>query len=151
MCHYWTQICTSLNHRKKMKARAQSADSSKAFLAKLELVILVHYHLWKYVLCNFPNQTLIHKTFFQMAKHVYHMFICYWSNCFWGNRFHVILRILSPENCYHSLLVKSWKAKVRAGKANKLKTKMNTQGHKPRQVQTENSSFPNITWSLKTM
>jgi len=28
-----------------MKARAQSADSSKAFLAKLELVIFVHYHL----------------------------------------------------------------------------------------------------------
>ena len=38
-----------------------------------------------------------------------------------GNRFHVKLRILSPENCKQSLRVKSWKAEVTAEK-NKLKT-----------------------------
>ena len=38
-----------------------------------------------------------------------------------GNRFHVKLRILSPENCKQSLQVKSWKAEVTAEK-NKLKT-----------------------------
>ena len=38
-----------------------------------------------------------------------------------GNRFHVKLRILSPENCKQSLRVKSWKAEVTADK-NKLKT-----------------------------
>ena len=31
-----------------------------------------------------------------------------------GNRFHVKLRILSPENCKESLRVKSWKAEVTA-------------------------------------
>jgi len=39
-----------------------------------------------------------------------------------GNRFHVKLRILSPENCKQSLRVKSWKAEVTAEKKNKLKT-----------------------------
>jgi len=33
-----------------------------------------------------------------------------------GNRFHVKLRMLSPENCKQSLQVKSWKAKVTAEK-----------------------------------
>jgi len=33
-----------------------------------------------------------------------------------GNRFHVKLRILSPENCKQSLRVKSWKAEVAAKK-----------------------------------
>ena len=33
-----------------------------------------------------------------------------------GNRFHVKLRILSPENCKQSLQVKSWKAEVIAEK-----------------------------------
>ena len=33
-----------------------------------------------------------------------------------GNQFHVKLRILSPENCKHSLQVKSWKAEVTAEK-----------------------------------
>jgi len=33
-----------------------------------------------------------------------------------GNRFHVKLRILSPENCKQSLQVKSWKAEVAAEK-----------------------------------
>ena len=33
-----------------------------------------------------------------------------------GNRFHVKLRILSPENCKQSLRVKSWKAEVTAEK-----------------------------------
>ena len=37
-----------------------------------------------------------------------------------GYRFHVKLRILSPENCKQSLQVKSWKAEVTAEK--KLKT-----------------------------
>jgi len=35
-----------------------------------------------------------------------------------GNRFHVKLRILSPEHCKQSLRVKSWKAKVTAEKNN---------------------------------
>ena len=38
-----------------------------------------------------------------------------------GNRFHVKLRILSPENCKQSLRVKSWKTEVTTEK-NKLKT-----------------------------
>ena len=33
-----------------------------------------------------------------------------------GNRFHVKLRILSPENCKQSLQVNSWKAEVTAEK-----------------------------------
>jgi len=33
-----------------------------------------------------------------------------------GSRFHVKLRILSPENCKQSLRVKSWKAEVTAEK-----------------------------------
>ena len=33
-----------------------------------------------------------------------------------GNRFHVKLRILSPENCQQSSQVKSWKAEVAAEK-----------------------------------
>ena len=33
-----------------------------------------------------------------------------------GNRFHVKLRILSPENCKQSLQVKSWKAEITAEK-----------------------------------
>jgi len=33
-----------------------------------------------------------------------------------GNRFHVKLRILSPENCKQSLQVKRWKAEVTAEK-----------------------------------
>jgi len=33
-----------------------------------------------------------------------------------GNRFHVKLRILSPENCKQSLRVTSWKAEVAAVK-----------------------------------
>ena len=33
-----------------------------------------------------------------------------------GNRFHVKLRILSPENCKQSWRVKSWKAEVSAEK-----------------------------------
>jgi len=41
------------------------------------------------------------------------------SNFFIGNRFHVKLRILSPENCKQSLRVKSWKAEITAEK-NKL-------------------------------
>jgi len=36
-----------------------------------------------------------------------------------GNRFHVKLRILTPENCKQSLRVKSWKAKVTAEKTNR--------------------------------
>ena len=36
------------------------------------------------------------------------------SNVLIGNRFHVKLRILSPENCKQSLRVKSWKAEVTA-------------------------------------
>ena len=39
-----------------------------------------------------------------------------------GNRFHIKLRILGPENCKQSLQVKSWKAEVTAEK--KLKTKI---------------------------
>ena len=38
-----------------------------------------------------------------------------------GYRFHVKLRILSPENCKQSFQVKSWMAEVTAEK-NKLKT-----------------------------
>ena len=38
-----------------------------------------------------------------------------------GNRFHVKLYILSPENCKQSLQVKSWKAEVTAEKK-QLKT-----------------------------
>jgi len=49
-----------------------------------------------------------------------------------GNRFHVKLRILNPENCKESLRVKSWKVKLRAEKMNNLKTKMNTSQHKLR-------------------
>jgi len=48
-----------------------------------------------------------------------------------GNQFHIKLRILSPENCKQSLQVKSWKAEVRAAKANKLKTTMNQSEHLP--------------------
>ena len=33
-----------------------------------------------------------------------------------GNRFHVKLRILRPENCKQSLQVKSWEAEVTAEK-----------------------------------
>ena len=33
-----------------------------------------------------------------------------------GNRFHIKLRILTPENCKQSLQVKSWKAEVTAEK-----------------------------------
>ena len=33
-----------------------------------------------------------------------------------GNRFHIKLHILSPENCKQSLQVKSWKAEVTAEK-----------------------------------
>ena len=33
-----------------------------------------------------------------------------------GNRFHIKLRILGPENCKQSLRVKSWKAEVTAEK-----------------------------------
>jgi len=42
-----------------------------------------------------------------------------------GNQFHVKLCIHSPENCKQSLQVKRYKAKARAEKANKLKTKRN--------------------------
>ena len=35
---------------------------------------------------------------------------------FIGNRFHVKLRIFSPENCKQSFQVKSWKAEVAAEK-----------------------------------
>jgi len=38
-----------------------------------------------------------------------------------GNRFHVKLRILSPDNCKQSLQAKSWKAEVTAEKK-QLKT-----------------------------
>jgi len=38
------------------------------------------------------------------------------SKFFIGNRFHVKLRMLSPENCKQSLQVKSWKAEVTAEK-----------------------------------
>ena len=38
------------------------------------------------------------------------------SNFLIGNRFHVKLRILSPENCKQSLQVKRWKAEVTAEK-----------------------------------
>ena len=38
------------------------------------------------------------------------------SKFFIGNRFHVKLRIFSPENCKQSLRVKSWKAEVTAEK-----------------------------------
>ena len=38
------------------------------------------------------------------------------SNILIGNRFHVKLRILSPENCKQSLQVKRWKAEVTAEK-----------------------------------
>jgi len=39
-----------------------------------------------------------------------------------GNRFHVKLRIVSPETCKQSLRVQSWKAIVTAEETNKLKT-----------------------------
>jgi len=48
------------------------------------------------------------------------------------NRFHVKLRICSPEICKQSLQVKSWKTKVKAEKANKLKAKMNKPENKLR-------------------
>jgi len=48
------------------------------------------------------------------------------------NRFHVKLRILSPEICKQSLRVKRRKAKVAAEKAHRLKTKMNKSKHKLR-------------------
>jgi len=49
-----------------------------------------------------------------------------------GNRFHVKLRILSPENCKHSLRVKSWKAEVTAEKKQTQDYNQNfvTQAHK---------------------
>jgi len=47
-----------------------------------------------------------------------------------GNRFHVNLRILSPDICKQSLRVKSWKVELRAEKAIKLKNKMNKSGDK---------------------
>ena len=42
-----------------------------------------------------------------------------------GNRFHVKLRILSPENCKQSLRVKSWKAEVTAEKKQPKLTNQN--------------------------
>jgi len=50
-----------------------------------------------------------------------------------GNRFHVTLRILNPKSCKQCLRLKSWKAKIRAEKANKLKTKMKKSEHKLQQ------------------
>ena len=49
-----------------------------------------------------------------------------------GNRFHVKLRILSPENCKQSLQVKSWKAEVTADKKQTQNYNQNfvTQAHK---------------------
>ena len=49
-----------------------------------------------------------------------------------GNRFHVKLRILSPENCKQSLRVKSWKAEVTADKKQTQDYNQNfvTQAHK---------------------
>ena len=49
-----------------------------------------------------------------------------------GNRFHVKLRILSPENCKQSLQVKSWKAEVTAEKKQTQDYNQNfvTQAHK---------------------
>jgi len=49
-----------------------------------------------------------------------------------GNRFHVKLRILSPENCKQSLWVKSWKAEVTAEKKQTQDYNQNfvTQAHK---------------------
>ena len=45
------------------------------------------------------------------------------SKFFIGNRFHVKLRIFSPENCKQSLQVKSWKAEVTAEKKSRLQSK----------------------------
>jgi len=49
-----------------------------------------------------------------------------------GNRFHVKLRILSPENCKQSLQMKSWKAEVTAEKKQTRDYNRNfvTQAHK---------------------
>ena len=49
-----------------------------------------------------------------------------------GNRFHVKLRILNPENCKQSLRVKSWKAEVTAEKKQTQDYNQNfvTQAHK---------------------
>jgi len=49
-----------------------------------------------------------------------------------GNRFHVKLPILSPENCKQSLRVKSWKAEVKAEKKQTQDHNQNfvTQAHK---------------------
>ena len=49
-----------------------------------------------------------------------------------GNRFHVKLRILSPENCKQSLWVQSWKAEVTAEKkqTQDYNQKFVTQAHK---------------------
>jgi len=46
--------------------------------------------------------------------------------------------MLGPETYKQSLGVKCLKAKARAEKANKLKTKFDKSEHKLRQVQTEN-------------
>ena len=77
-----------------------------------------------------------------------------------GNRFHVQLHILSPENCKQSLRVKSWKAEVTAEK-NKLRTTNKnfvTQAHKSTKLCYLRSSafyseprFVDITWVKKVV
>ena len=49
---------------------------------------------------------------------------------FIGNRFHVKLRILSPENCKQSLRMKSWKAEVTAEKKQTQDQNFVSQAHK---------------------
>jgi len=52
-----------------------------------------------------------------------------------GNRFHVKLRILSPENCKQSLQVKTWKAEVTAEKKqNQDYNRIVIQAHKFRYI-----------------
>jgi len=51
-----------------------------------------------------------------------------------GNRFHAKLRIFGLEICKQSLQVKRCKAKIRADKANKIKTDINKSEHKLRQA-----------------
>ena len=65
---------------------------------KLELLSVSHKYTFKYVLSTLG-----------VSKELISKFLI-------GNRFHVKLHILSPENCKQSLQVKSWKAQVTAEK-----------------------------------
>ena len=51
------------------------------------------------------------------------------SKFFIGNRFHIKLRILSPENYKQSLQVKSWKAEVTAEKKTNSKLQSKFRNH----------------------